>query len=155
MHAVVAIALVVAIGVLLSACDTSERSEIGSCPIRAGADCVGNYMKGAHLAYSTLFDADLDHADLTGASLAWSNLAGATIREGQLAHASLKGAQLGFADLSGADLTRADLRGAILTDTNLFGATVKHARFADAKLCRTIMPDGTIANPTCDRTAAG
>ncbi len=152
---VIAMPIVVAVAALLPACASSEGSEIGSCPIRPGADCAGNYMKGAHLEYSTLFDANLDYADLTGASLAWSNLAGASIREAQLARASLAGAQLGFADLSGADLTHADLTGAILTDTNFFGATVTRARFTGAKLCRTIMPDGTIANPTCALTAAG
>jgi len=83
--------IVVAVAALLPACASSEGSEIGSCPIRPGADCAGNYMKGAHLEYSTLFDANLDHADLTGASLAWSNLAGASIREAQLARASLAG----------------------------------------------------------------
>jgi uncharacterized protein YjbI with pentapeptide repeats len=152
---IAAVPIVVAIAALLPACASSEGSEIGSCPIRPGADCAGNYMKGAHLEYSTLFDANLDHADLTGASLAWSNLAGATIREAQLARASLAGVQLGYADLSGADLTHADLTGAILTDTNFFGATLTHARFTGAKLCRTIMSDGTIANPTCASTAAG
>ena len=67
---VLAIPIVVAVAALVPACASSEGSEIGSCPIRPGADCAGNYMKGVHLEYSTLFDANLDHADLTGASLA-------------------------------------------------------------------------------------
>ena len=63
-----------------------------------------------------------------------------------------------FSELSNSDcdifikklnLAHADLRGTILTFTNLYGAKVKGARFAGAKLCRTIMPDGTIANPAC------
>ena len=152
---IAAVPIVIAVAALLPACASSEGSDIGSCPIRPGANCAGNYMKGAHLEYSTLFDANLDHADLTGASLAWSNLAGATIREAATGRASLAGAQLGYADLSGADLTHADLTGAILTNTNFFGATVTRARFAGAKLCRTIMSDGTIANPTCALTPAG
>ena len=149
------IIVAIAVAALLPACASSEGSEIGSCPIRPGANCAGNYMKGVHLEYSTLFDANLDHADLTGASLAGSNLAGATIREAQLARATLTDAQLGYADLSGANLTGADLTGAILTHTNFFGATVTRARFADTTLCRTIMADGTIANPTCELPAAG
>jgi FlaG/FlaF family flagellin (archaellin) len=152
---VLAIPIVVAVAALVPACASSEGSEIGSCPIRPGADCAGNYMKGVHLEYSTLFDANLDHADLTGASLASANLAGATIREAQLARATLTDAQLGYADLSGANLTGADLTGAILTDTNFFGARVTRTRFVDTTLCRTIMPDGTIANPTCELPAAG
>jgi uncharacterized protein YjbI with pentapeptide repeats len=142
-------AAVIVLAALAPACTGSEGKEIGACPIRPGADCTGNYMKGSHLRYAVLFDANLDRADLTGVNLAWSNLAGATIRDARLAHANLVGAQLGYADLGGANLTHADLSGAILTFTNLYGAKVKGARFAGAKLCRTTMPDGTIAKPNC------
>jgi uncharacterized protein YjbI with pentapeptide repeats len=144
-----AAALLLALAAVTAACSGSEHTEIGACPIRPGAECAGNYMRQSHLRYSVLYDANLDHADLTGVDLAWSNLAGASMRNAALSHADLRGAQLGYADLGGANLTRADLRGAVLTFANLYGARTLGARFDDAMLCRTIMADGTIANPNC------
>src|SRR5437870_4091075 len=81
---------------LAAACATTERTDIGTCAIRPGANCAGNYMKGSRLAYSILSGAKLDFADLTKANLAWSSLAGARMRRAVLERANLVGAQLGY-----------------------------------------------------------
>jgi uncharacterized protein YjbI with pentapeptide repeats len=143
------VALVVVLAGVLAACSGSEHTEIGACPIRQGSQCSGNYMRKSQLRYSVLFDANLDHADLTGVDLAWSNLAGASLRHAALNHADLTATQLGYADLADADLRHANLSGAVLTFTNFYGARLNGTRFTGARFCRTVMSDGTIANPAC------
>ena len=95
-------------GLFMAGCAASESSRIGACPIRPGAACSGNYMKGAQLAGAGLFDADFDHADLTGVDLVGADLSGATMTGAHLNRARLRDATLSYADLSGADLTGAE-----------------------------------------------
>ncbi len=130
-------------------CAASESSRIGACPIRPGAACSGNYMTGAHLAGAGLYDADFEHADLTGVDLDGADLSGATMAKARLNRAHLRSATLSYADLSQANLTGADLTDADLTATTLTGAEVTPQQLGRAKLCRTTLPDGSIAAPGC------
>jgi uncharacterized protein YjbI with pentapeptide repeats len=136
-------------GLVMAGCAASESSRIGACPIRPGAACSGNYMKGARLAGAGLFDADFDHADLTGVDLVGADLSGATMIDARLGRARLRDATLSYTDLTGADLTGADLTGADLTAADLTGAIVTARQYSQAKLCRTTLPDGTVAAPDC------
>jgi uncharacterized protein YjbI with pentapeptide repeats len=146
---VVAVLLALGIPSLLTACEPSEASKIGACEIAPGSDCAGNYMRGAHLEYSVLFDTNFDAADLSNVDLSWSGMANVSARGARLVGTKLVGAQLGYADFAGADLSNADLTGAVLTETNFAGANMSGTITTDALLCRTIMPDGTVANPDC------
>ncbi len=141
--------LVLVLVVVLVGCDSTEKTRIGACPIKPGAACSGNYMRGAALSMSGLFDADFDHADLTDIDLHGADLSGATMVDARLTRANLAHATLSYADLSGADLRHANLTGADLTGANLTGARVTPAQLAHTTICRTAMVDGTIAAPDC------
>jgi uncharacterized protein YjbI with pentapeptide repeats len=146
---VFAASLAVVLALALPGCDSSETSRIGACSIRPGAPCAGNYMRGAELAGSGLFDGDFDHADLTNAVLRSSDLSGASLQGARLVRADLVDATLSYASLTGADLRKAKLANADLTAADLTGAIVTPAQLARARLCRTTMPDGTVDNPEC------
>jgi uncharacterized protein YjbI with pentapeptide repeats len=138
---VVLVALVVAVGLLSSAClGSGEDSTIGDCNIRAGATCPGNYMRGARLVGADLWGANLTRADMSGTVLVGANLSGAKLTGTNLTHADLTGA-----DLSGADLRHATLTGTKLTGANLTGAALVDAKgLSEAQLevttvCRTVV----------------
>lgn len=135
--------------IVVAGCDSPEESKIGACAIRPGALCEGNYMHRAKLAQSNLYDADLDHADLTGAVLTSSDLSGATMRAAGLAGADLDSVSFSYADLQGANFSKAEVDQVDFTGADLTGAVITPAQLARAKLCRTTMPDGTVANPNC------
>lgn len=115
-----------------------DQDKCGQCNL-AGAILDGKDLSAAKLPGANLFAADLENANLTKADLDGSNLMGADL-EG--------------ANLSGADLHGAKLSGAILTDANLTGANLRQALvgqaiFQGARLCHTVMADGTTRNNGC------
>jgi uncharacterized protein YjbI with pentapeptide repeats len=147
--AVLLLAGVFVAGTLLVGCMASSGAVMGSCVIRGGTMCEGNYMPRAALHSADLFGADLRRADLTRAQLGDADLAGADLDHAKLHGAHLDGSDLVMANLSDADLTRATLARANLTYANLYGARTVGNELRGAKLCVTTLPDGLVANPTC------
>ena len=137
----------------------------------------GANLSGAIIRGSDLTDAQLENTNLSKANLQGSNLAFSNLRNANLSNAYLRGGGSRPlakdyindkppepAKLFGANLTNADLRGANLsevdlTQAGLSGANLQSANLRDASipelpssvLCRTIMPDGTVANPNCEK----
>lgn len=137
----------------------------------------GANLSGAIIRGSDLTEAQLENANLSNANLQGSNLKDSNLRNANLTNAYLRGggghplrkdyindkppepANLFGADLTNADLRGADLDGVDLTHARLFGANFQGANFRDANIpeltssryCRTIMPDGTVANPNCEK----
>ncbi|MDC0033554.1 pentapeptide repeat-containing protein [Alphaproteobacteria bacterium] len=97
---------------------------------------------GASLPNAVLKQADLKGADMRGANL----------RESDLRQADLRNAKLGGADLRSADLSGADLGGTNLFNANLTRARL-HGKYGPARLCKTVMPDGSLNNSNCDGQA--
>ena len=142
----VAIVMVV---VVASGCESRETTRIGACQIRPGTLCNGNYMRNVKLVGAGLFTAQFERADLSGADLSDADLSGANLRRASLDRARLVDANLQYADLSGADLRGARLRGADLTGADLTGAKLRGGELADARVCRTVLPDGSTGAPDC------
>lgn len=134
----------VVVAVTLAGCESREATRIGACQIRPGTLCNGNYMRNVKLADAGLFTAQFEHADLSGADLSRADLSGASLQGASLRRARLVGTGLQYADLRGADLRGADLTGADLT-----GARFRGGELAEARVCRTVMPNGTTGAPDC------
>jgi uncharacterized protein YjbI with pentapeptide repeats len=105
----------------------------------ARIDLHGSYLRGAHLPFAALTDANLDGADLldvnlVGADLRGADLDGADLRRAILDTANLRGTHLNSADLSEARLTEAHLAGADLTSADLSGADLAFAYLRNADL---------------------
>ena len=115
-----------------------------NCHVRRKSASGGLSLIGAALPNAVLKQADLKGADMRGANL----------RESDLSRADLRNAKLGGADLRNADLSGADLRGTKLFNANLGGAKL-HGKFGPVKLCKTVMPDGSLNNSNCDGQAEG
>jgi uncharacterized protein YjbI with pentapeptide repeats len=75
------------------------------------------------------------------------------LERARLEHANMAGADLENANLIGADLRHASLDHANLTYANLTGAWVDTDTLRFARLCATVMPDGFVANASCDAIA--
>lgn len=110
-----------------------------NCHLRRVGDTGAIRWIGAKLPKTMLINANLNHADMRGA-----NLRAADLRHADLRGANISGANLRKADLSGADLSGANLYKADLTDAKLRGES------GLARLCKTIMPDGSLNNTGCD-----
>jgi uncharacterized protein YjbI with pentapeptide repeats len=105
-----------------------------------------------------LADRDLSNAALVRARLANAVLTRANFQQSILVEASLSGADLRSANFTDADLAFADLREADLTGAVLRNTDFTRANLRDAKLPSlvqpgtifrdTIMPDGTVRNPS-------
>ena len=98
---------------------------------------------GALLVNASLDDVNLRNADLTGA-----NLTGAILRNADLRGADLTGANLNNADLTGADMrdaifSNAKFRYTNLTEVDMEGSEGREGQLVRARLCETILPDGT------------
>ena len=144
----VAVLVMVAV-VVATGCESRETTRIGACQIRPGTLCNGNYMRNVKLGGAGLFTGQFERADLSGADLSGADLSGANLSRALLDRAHLVDANLQYADLSGADLRGADLRGADLTGADLTGAKLRGGELAGARVCRTVMPDGTTGAPDC------
>lgn len=119
------------------------------------ATLTGANLSNADLRYASLKNANLTSkkalnsegkiidytTDLTNANLENANLQGAKLIGTVLRNANLKGVTL-----NGADLTNANLQGANL-DLQITGQ--KALKLKGVKLCRTLLPDGLLAEPKC------
>jgi uncharacterized protein YjbI with pentapeptide repeats len=119
----------------------------------SGANLSGAQLRGANLSGADLSGADLSRARLTEANLSGTILSGANLTEADLSGTVLSGTVLSGTVLSGANLTEANLSGVLLSKADLSGdlsgADLTKAVLEiikDTKLCRTIMPDGTVNN---------
>jgi uncharacterized protein YjbI with pentapeptide repeats len=121
---------------------TNNFKPMKGCPNchlrRVGSDGAIRWI-GAKLPKTVLINANLNNADMRGA-----NLRAADLRHADLRDANISGANLRKADLSGADLSGANLYKADLTDANF------HSESGLARLCKTVMPDGSVDNSGCD-----
>ena len=136
-----------------------------------GANLCGVNLRDANLIYADLSNAYLRYADFyntfcRGVRLHGADLSGVNLSKTSFPYADLSGADLSSvklhgvslrdANLCGARLYDANLRGARLYDANLCGADLNGARnltkeqLVHPKLCRTILPDGTILNRDCE-----
>lgn len=93
--------------------------------------------------------------DLHGSNMQTSNFKGSDLREVDFTGAILIRADFSDTDLSRANFTGADLSGAKLTDanltgTNLTGAKLKESQLKRTRLCKTILPDGTKDDSSCE-----
>ncbi|MBW4514095.1 MAG: pentapeptide repeat-containing protein [Timaviella obliquedivisa GSE-PSE-MK23-08B] len=137
-----------------------------------GANLSGAIIRGSDLTDAQLENANLSNANLQGSTLEYSNLRNANLTKANLqgggsramAKDYINGKPPEPARLFGSDLTNADLRGANLSGVDLTQARLSGTNFQGANLeganipeltsswfCRTIMPDGTVANPNCEK----
>ena len=137
-------------GLFMAGCAASESSRIGACPIHPGAACSGNYMRGAKLAGAGLFDAEFDHADLTGVDLVGADLSGATMTD---AHLNRAAPARCHPQLCRPHRRRPHRRQPHRRRPHRRQphrrAVVTPRQSREAKLCRTTLPDGTVAAPDC------
>lgn len=111
---------------------------VAVCTPGPGADCAKAILPGAVLTGVNLRGADLSEAVLVGADLRGADLHGA----------DLSGADLDSADLTGADMRQSIFSHATFRYTNLTGVDMREAegregQLSRARLCETILPDGT------------
>ncbi len=129
-------------------------------------------FRGSSMERANFWVADLQFADFTAAYLRSADfkdaymdgtiLNGADLREALLDYSYLPNAQFNGADLFGADLSNASFLEEQLSFDNDPGSdnynsdfrarNMEEARMAlqSAKLCNTIMPDGTVENRDCE-----
>lgn len=141
-----------------------------------GANLEGNNLEGAKISgieegiinpnNGDFEDILIVPADFTKARLRKTSLKGLDLKEvvfkdadlsdADLSDADLSGADLGNADLSGADLSGANINGTNLNGANLYRAKLYNAQnwtkeqLAQAKLCRTELPQGAKLNSDQD-----
>jgi hypothetical protein len=117
---------------------------VGDCAIEPQTQCPG-----ANLNLVSLRGMDLSGANLSGASITASDLVRTDLTGANLTDANLSDSDLTRAKLVGADLTGAVLKHANLALTDLTGATLRTAQLTNARLCGTILPDGTKDDTGC------
>lgn len=138
--------------------------------VRNGVDlsafkATGSFLPGVDFRGFNLQSADFSDALLDGADF----------RDGYLDKTSFKGASMIFADfrnaqLTGTDFEGTDLKGALFSNARIYltkfeGADLGAADFSNsmyfpfsgienAKLCLTIMPDGSSCNRDCENSGS-
>lgn len=123
-----------------------------------GADLEGAGLGTADVSKTDFTNANpsntqLSFAGMTIVEAPGANLSGAVLAYGNISGAKLKGANLSKVGLSssdaiGVDLTGANITGINLSDADLTGSKLDGADLTDADYCNTIIPDGTVKNPT-------
>ena len=118
---------------------------VGDCRLVPEAVCPG--------AQITLVS--IRGVDLHGANMQTANFRGSDLREVDFTGAILIRADFSDTDMSRAKLTGADLSGAKLKDANLTGtdltgAKLKESQLKRTRLCKTILPDGTKDDSSCE-----
>lgn len=113
----------------------------------------------------TFLSGQLDNADFSGSTLDNVSFATASLNQARFTKTTLNHVDFGFAELTRARLNpatavRTSLFLANLTDGTLLGSTFGPDESGDdprrfAKLCRTVMPDGSISNRDCPRPDQG
>lgn len=119
-----------------------------------GAALIGCDYRERDLSGMNLEGANLDRTTLFRTNLAGANLAGARLRNADVQAANLVGASLARVRASRSYFNAANLSGAVLDFADLTDASLREAILPDpippsAKLCRTIMPDGSVSNRDC------
>lgn len=151
------------------------KEAIFSGALLSGAHLSEAVLTAASFDHASLFEvdlkkADLQNTDLSGATLSFAkgykanfqaaNLAEAMLNDIDLTDTNLRGASLRGADLrdavfvlanlSEADFEQANLRDAHLRKANLTNAKhLTEAQLQVAKLCRTVLPEGTVSDRDC------
>ena len=116
-------------------------------------DLSSTNLRGAKLSMAVLIETRLDAANLEDANLAMAIPDGiADLTRASLQKVNLKNTKLNGAKLLGADLEGAIFDGTDLSDASLLGAKVDIHKLDSAVLCRTVLPDGRMASPTCPST---
>lgn len=101
------------------------------------------------LSYTDLSgkNVNLTGADLSGANLQQTDFSKARLVASIFSEANLEGANLTGVDLTGVELQKANLTRANLKDTT--GIDLESLKKANAILCKTTLPDGTIESSGC------
>ncbi len=101
------------------------------------------------LSYTDLSgkNVNLTGADLSGANLQQTDFSKARLVGSIFSEANLEGANLTGVDLTGVKLQKANLTRANLKDTT--GIDLESLKKANAILCKTTLPDGTIESSGC------
>ncbi len=144
--------------------DLSDANLRGAS-LREDANLRGALLCRVNLGGAILWDVNFSGANLLGADLSGAILQGSDFSGAILCGVNLSGANLSGTDLSGAILTLADLRGAKFLGAKLFGTYLHDSdlgdaqdltaeQLKDAKLCETILPDGTTSNRDCKELEA-
>lgn len=92
---------------------------------------------------------NLEEADLSKVNFEKADLSRVHLQKANLREADLRNAILFGTDLREAKLSEAKLSGANFTYANLAKAEIKDEQLVGARLCHTIMPDGTKRNDGC------
>jgi uncharacterized protein YjbI with pentapeptide repeats len=111
--------------------------------------CIRCDLSGANLKEAILIGVNLTGTNLSGADLSLTNMASVNLSGANLSRANLILAHMGWVNLSGANLRGADLLGADLRWANLLGADLSGSTIAQAILCNTTMPDGSVNYSNC------
>ncbi|MDJ0554138.1 MAG: pentapeptide repeat-containing protein [Microcoleaceae cyanobacterium MO_207.B10] len=136
-----------------------------------GTNLQGAILREAFLSNANLSNANLKYADLSSpatyleaANLTKANLQGANLFRTNLSNANLNSTILRQANLTGANLKNANLSNAdfssltnsyptqiptYLDEADLTNANINNAKLEGARMCQTIMPDGTISQQGC------
>jgi uncharacterized protein YjbI with pentapeptide repeats len=109
---------------------------------------AGGQFARANLSGATLVFASLNGTDLRGADLSHANLRFGSIVGADATGANLTGVQLPSSNANGTNFTNANLSGANLSNADLTGASLDGANLAGADFCNTLMPDGSVRNPS-------
>lgn len=128
------------------------------------AKLKGANFKEANLQHVNFSDADLRNAIFSSAKLCNTEFKNTRLQKATFENTDLQAACFDEANLQGASFKKAKLQDAILLessdlkDTDFTDANLQHAaidsleQFKDSKLCRTIMPDGTVWNRDCEES---
>jgi uncharacterized protein YjbI with pentapeptide repeats len=138
---------------VINGCAIEPHTKCTRVDLHAASLSMAN-LQGAEMPNANLSHSDLQHSNLSDANLAMANLTQVNLNHANVVAAILIQANLREADLSQADLryarlNNAEIVGTDLTGANLYQAVAPLALFSKAKLCRTIMPDGTLENKDC------
>jgi uncharacterized protein YjbI with pentapeptide repeats len=122
-----------------------------------GAQLARAQLGTPNFRYASLVGADLEMANIEGGQFGFADLSEAKLGNGSFRDASffearLRDADLSYADLEGADFSGADLTGADLTGA--YGIDFEELA-AQAYLCRTTDPQGTLRSDHCPQEMEG
>lgn len=151
----ISLALVFTLAMLTTPSFASDAGDMDKLNLPGTLNCTACDLSGEDLAqFSNFSGADLTSANLSevvlrGANLSSAKLISVNFKKANLSRVNFTGADLQKANLQQAELdnaiwTNADLSGADLTDATGFGANT-----SGAKLCQTIMPNGTTNDSGC------
>ncbi len=133
-------------GLDLSMAELGE-ADLSRANLRKVNFCQAN-LNRTNLSRANLISANLNGANLRGANLHKANLISANLSEADFSDADLSDAYLRYANLHKANFSRANLKGTGLKETK----SLTDKQLEMAKLCKTILPEGSKLNPDRDCT---